>query len=128
MKHYYKAKARDGAVTSGELEAGSQAEARRMLREQGLFALEVSAAGRRPAGAGKPSRSLFAQRVGKGDVLLMLSQLNIMCQSGVDLAEALRGIASQSQNPRLKETQEKVHYDVTSGQTFSESLGKHKDI
>jgi type IV pilus assembly protein PilC len=67
-------------------------------------------------------------RVTNSDLVTMMSQLTIMCQSGVDLAEALQNVAEQSTKPALKRVLEKVYQDVSGGISFSASLQKHPHV
>jgi type II secretory pathway component PulF len=125
MRFQYRAKERNGRITSGEAEATSLSAARVMLRQQGLFLLQINAiseGGR----AAKP----FApwNRVKKADLLMMLSQLTIMCQSGVDLSAALKSVASQCPNRSLKEVMERVSEDIQGGSTFAGALNKHPHV
>jgi type II secretory pathway component PulF len=124
MKYRYKAKNRDGTSLLNELEADSVADARTKLRAQGLFVLEVTAAGQ----SGVEARELWQRRVSKTDLLMLMSQLTIMCQSGVDLAESLRNLALQCPRPSLKAVLEKVYNDVSSGMSFSLALKRHPRI
>ncbi len=54
-----------------------------------------------------------------------MSQLTIMSQSGVDLAEALENIAQQATKPALRQALTQVHADVSNGNSFSEALRQH---
>jgi type II secretory pathway component PulF len=127
MKLSYRAKERSGVTTAGEIEAESPDEARRKLRERGYFVLELSAARRGGALAGRspwPSRG----RVTKPDIVIVMSQLTIMCQSGVDLAEALKNVAEHCLRPQFKTVLESVSQDVSNGASFSEALAKHPHV
>ncbi len=90
MQFSYTAKTANGQSTAGVLDALSLSQARSSLREQGLFPLSVRA----PATAGVFTKSHAPRRRGrkvrKSDLLLVTSQLAIMCRSGIDIAEALR--------------------------------------
>lgn len=127
-KFFYRAKTRDGSLQDGILEAATSAEVRKLLRDQSLFPLQIAVASRQLAIKSASGLRISRQRVRREDLLLVLSQINIMAQSGVDLAESIRNIAAQCTNRRLKEVLEKVHYDLTSGQAFSQALAKHSDI
>lgn len=126
MKFQYQAKKRNGDATSGEVEAASIAEARQQLRSQGLFVSSLAPV--KAGGTGKSSSGgglrLFG-RITKGDLVMMMSQLTIMCQSGVDLAEALENVAQQTTKPALRTVLEKVYADVANGCALSDALRKH---
>lgn len=127
MKFQYQAKQRNGEATSGEIDAASAAEARQRLRSQGLFVTSLT------SNAGPMRRTAhrspgFLARVSKADLVMMMSQLTIMCQSGVDLAESLHNLADQCPKPALKTVLAQLDADVSGGSSFSEALRKHPQV
>src|SRR4051812_12540606 len=96
MLFEYSAKNRAGENVTGEIDAPSLADARVQLRGQNLFVLALTQQGGNGGGLSfKRGPSLTWSRVSKSDLVLMMSQLSIMCQSGIDLAEALHTQAMQ---------------------------------
>lgn len=126
MKFQYRAKDRSGKPLQGELDAESIAEARQKLRGDGLFVLEVSGASGNAGGASM--NVSFSRGVKKTDILTLMSQLTIMCQSGVDLAESLRNLADQCPRPALQAVLHQVYDDVSSGKSFSAALKRHPRV
>ncbi len=63
--------------------------------------------------------------VSKSDLLVITTQLSIMCQSGVDLAAAISSIAQECRHPGLKPILMAVSTDVNSGTSASLALRKH---
>ena len=126
MRLQYQAKNREGVSVDGEMEAASVAEARTKLRGQGLFVLQIANAAN-STGSSRPSFSL-QRKVSKADLLMLLSQLTIMNQSGVDLAESLRNLADQCGKPALKAVLERTYNDVSSGVSFSGALKRHPHV
>jgi type II secretory pathway component PulF len=61
-------------------------------------------------------------------MMMFMSQMTIMCQSGVDLAEALTNVTSQITKPKLRLTLEQVAEDVRNGISFSEAASKHPTV
>ena len=104
MQFHYSAKAVSGTASSGLIEAGSVGEALRQLREQGLFVLSLNTQGKTNGRDAGSALSFGKKRVRKADLLTFTSQLSIMCQSGVDLAEALHNLAEQCSHPALKKS------------------------
>jgi type II secretory pathway component PulF len=98
MKFQYVAKDKLGKSFDGQFEGDSALAVRQRLRSQGLFALSVVAMDARSKTTqsltkkSQLSPSLFdgfqSPRVKGSDLIVALSQLSIMCQSGDDLAEA----------------------------------------
>lgn len=130
MHFQYTAKSASGETLTGLLEAQSPTDVRQLLRQQGLFALSVNdhAETDLPA-AGRTGNGFFSRsRVTKRDLLLLSSQLAIMTQSGIDLAEALKNAAKQCTQPRLKAALDEVYDDVSGGKSPSAALAKQSHI
>jgi type IV pilus assembly protein PilC len=127
MRLQYQAKDRNGAVVAGELEAESIAEGRAQLRRQGLFLMSLkSAADEHHSGPSRPSNS--RGRVRSSELAMWMSQLTIMCQSGVALADALQHSAESTNAAGLREVVQSLYIDVSSGSSFSQALRKHPQV
>lgn len=127
MEFAFTAKSRSGSNESGTLVADTLDDARSRLRKQGLFPLDVKVAG----GSGSDrSISLSFSRSGvkKNDVLMLTSQLSIMCQAGIDVAEALGNVAKRCPDPTLARILREIHDDVSAGISVSEALKKHSKV
>ena len=127
MHFEYKAKQTTGQVVAGTIAATSQVEAHRQLREQELFPLSLQPQTKTGTNQAKSSFRI-GSGVKKADLLMLTSQLSIMCQSEIDLAEALQHVASQCTKPALKKILDEVYRDVSSGKPVSEALSKHTRI
>jgi type II secretory pathway component PulF len=144
MKFQYVAKDIHGKSVRGLFESESSVAVRQRLRSQGLYALSIdqvshSLLGRLnqhhsslatssfridlPLLAGK-----YSSRTKSSDLMVVLSQLSIMCQSGDDLAEALNTVANQCQASNLKTVLVSVYQEVSQGTRFSVALAKHPKV
>lgn len=126
MEFAFTAKSRTGSTEAGTLVADTVTDARSRLREQGLFPLQL-------ATSSVPERK--TQRLGfsrtgvrKNDVLTLTSQLTIMCQAGIDVAEAIGNVAARCRNPTMASILSEIHSDVSAGQAVSEALKKHSHV
>ena len=135
MQFSYRAKNRNGAVAAGVCEAASLVDARAQLRAQGLFLLSLqqargSTASTSVASATQtaPVSSSWSRRVSKTDLVTTMSQLTIMCQSGVDLAEALRNLAGDCRSASMKLVLQDLNESVSRGTSFSEALRRHPEV
>ena len=136
MQYHYLAKDRQGKSVDGKFDGDSALAVRHRLRSQGLFALSVVPVEsrlriRQPASSKslEISRLSFgAARVKTSDLIVALSQLSIMCQSGDDLAEALNTVANQCPTPSLKRVLLVTYQDVSQGLKFSVALAKHPRV
>jgi type II secretory pathway component PulF len=70
-------------------------------------------------------RGLFRARITRSDVLMVTSQLAVMCQTGLDLAEAIRVAASACRHPGMRRILTAVYDDISSGVKPSVALEKH---
>jgi type II secretory pathway component PulF len=126
MQFAYTAKANDGEIVSGMIDATSVSDAQKRLREHELFPVVVrrNSAARGLLNTLKKRRGLVPQR----ELLSLTTQLAIMTRSGIDLAGAIKTLSRQCTHKALKQTMEEVHRDVTGGKSVSESLRKHSHI
>jgi type IV pilus assembly protein PilC len=127
MQFAYEAKLRSGSASSGVIDAGTIAEARQRLRSQGLFVTHI-ASNTKAAAKGKKVASRLFSRVTKNDLVVFMSQLTIMCQSGVDLAEALHNLAEQSPKPAMRAILERIDKEVSGGVSFSDAVRKYPHV
>ncbi len=123
----YSARRIDGSPSDGFLQADSLHEARQLLRQQGLFVLALNAAGRTAAveathAIGAASGLFATNRVTRNQIMMLTSQLAIMSQSGVELADAISNMAATTANPNLKSTLEAVHVSLEEGVQLSAAL------
>ncbi len=131
MHFQYQAKNNKGKLFAGVIEADSLVEARRELRSQGMFVLQVADETRKAISFdlnGLKSAFTRPKRVSKTDLLLFTTQLSVMCRSGIDLAEALQNVSQQCPNKTLKATIEEVYQDVADGKAVSDAMARHVDI
>ncbi len=138
MQFQYLAKDRQGKSVDGQFEGESALVVRQRLRSQGLFALSVvaiqsrSSVSRVLSSKSRSNTSHFVgtkySRVKTSDLIVALSQLSIMCQSGDDLAEALNTVANQCPVPRLQRVLLATYEDVSQGLKFSAALAKHPNV
>ncbi len=136
MQFQYLAKDRQGKSVDGQFDGESALAVRQRLRSQGLYALSVVAVESRslfsPAQTSmslKTSKITFGNsRVKNSDLIVALSQLSIMCQSGDDLAEALNTVATQCSVPSLRRVLLATYQDVSQGLKFSAALTKHPKV
>lgn len=136
MKFQYQAKDRQGNSIEGQFEGENAIAVRQKLRTQGLFVLSVvsidsSYAGFASLRTKTGTTTVVAKksrRVKGSDLIVSLSQLSIMCQSGDDLAEALKTVANQCQSPRLKQVLQDIYQDVSQGLKFSAAVERHPSV
>ena len=134
MDFAYTARRIDGTSSTGSLQAESLQDARQLLKQQGLFVLALNAAGRTAvteavAATTAASSGMFAKnRITRNDIMMLTSQLAIMSQSGVELAESIENLATTTTNPKLAETLRGVNTALEVGIQFSAALRAYPRI
>jgi type II secretory pathway component PulF len=127
MNVQYVAKSRSGAQSSGLLDVGTLAEARRQLIEKGLFPVALNEM-LSSASSAAPMPLFRRTKITKADLMMATCQLAVMTRAGIDLAEALRNVATHCTNPALKKVLSTILDDVTSGQSFSTALQRQVEV
>src|SRR3954467_14010925 len=121
MQFTYTAKSKSGDIQTGHITAADVEMAKRALREQSLFPIDI----RKQAGA-SPFKALLGWRdrgaLSKRDLLSVTTQLAIMTRSGVDLASAFHSLSQQCSNPMLRSILAQIHKDVTGGKSISDAM------
>lgn len=128
MQISYTAKTLRGETSAGVLDADTLALARQTLRERGLFPLQLVPASEARAPIQVARQSFFKQRVTKPELMLLTSQLVIMCRAGVDLPEALQNVSTTCRNATLKQALQELYQNVAAGLSFSAAMKKQAHI
>jgi len=125
--YFYRARASNGTIVEGRLEAGSERILFSRLREEGLFPIDIREEKSQTRGAPKDT-SFFLRRVSLRDLALFSRQFSTMIKAGINIVAALDVLIQQVYNRRLKLTLVMVKKDVEEGTTLAEALSKHRDI
>jgi type IV pilus assembly protein PilC len=132
-EYKYSAIDRNGAQTSGKIDAASDEQARQKLMARGLMVTTLASDG----GAVKPvvaSRApkkagwSFGAKVSDEDVTIMTRQLATLIVAGLPLLRALELIHKQERNPHFKEVLGNIAESVSQGNNFSEALQAHPKV
>jgi len=131
MPNYrYQIRTSAGQVQNGVVAADSVNSAAQILRNQGAHILSLTTAGGmidaesllakfKELNAGKPTQK---------HVLDFTTQLAVMIRAGINIRQALDGIADQTQHTGMKRVLQKIKADVESGKQFSEAIAKHPKL
>src|SRR3989304_4191833 len=121
MQFTYTAKSTAGDIQTGQIDAADVDEAKRALREQSLYPIDV-----RTKGSGSRWASMAsygdAPTMRRRELLSVTTQLAIMTKSGVDLASAFESLAQQSSSERVRRVLSRIHDEVTGGKSVSEAM------
>jgi type IV pilus assembly protein PilC len=112
----YTARSFGGELKTATLEASSRDDVIAQLRRQRLSVVKIDEATQKKAKRG---------RIKMRDVVIFTRQFATMINAGLPLVQALTILADQSQNKVLADVTRKVVFDVESGNTVADAMGKH---
>jgi type IV pilus assembly protein PilC len=112
----YTARTLSGDLKSSTMDANSREDVVAQLRRQKLIVVKVDEDRARKKGGG---------RIKTRDIVIFTRQFATMINAGLPLVQALDILSKQSENKALKEVTRQVVYDVESGHTVADALGKH---
>lgn len=118
----YKARANDGKIVSGLVEAPNETVAARLLHDKQLFVVGLTHSGN------SFSFSTFTnriQRVGFADIVNFTRQLATMIVAGLPLPEALTILRSQATNKLFISMLSDVERQIVGGGTLGDALSKY---
>ncbi len=124
MLFSYKAVDQSGAESSGSIDAVSMDVAIASLQRRGLVISEISPAGKEPI---LSRRIEWFSRVSPREVVILSRQLATLFESQVSALRIFRLLASEAENPKLREILTAVADDIQGGLPISKALEKHPE-
>ncbi len=121
----YKARTKEGRMSTGTVEAVTEGEAAELLSEKGLIVLSLTET------TLKKKKSLLQMnlsRVGQKDLVIFSRQLSVMIAATVPIVEALQILSQQTSNPDFSEKISQIADSVDGGMKLSSALSKHSNI
>ncbi len=127
MKFSYKARASNGSVSVGEVEARDRVEAINTIREMGVTPMLVT---QKMGGllSGLGSISFGSGSVKLSEKILFTKYLSGILKAGLSLSRALQVLSRQSKNKYLKKIVEPLSETIDKGGTFSDGLAKYPKV
>jgi len=122
----YKYTARDpatGEYVKANVEADSEQAAAKLIRKEGLVAIDIQLAEKGTKGVGG-----HFNRVKTKDKVLFSRQLSTLINAGLPLVQSLRSVSNQTTSKPLKVVLAKVIGDVEAGLTLSAAFSKHPQV
>ena len=110
-----------GDILSGEIELKTKDDVLAYLHKQKLIPVSVRE---------KPKQlSLkFGTGISTKDIVIFTRQFATMINAGLPLVQSLDILAEQTENENLRKTIQDVLYDVESGHTLADAMGKHPKV
>lgn len=123
----YRAKAFNGKVVQGSIEANNEAEARIKLRAKKLIPIKV-ASGPLTTSGNKKSMPQFGMKVKPKDLQVFTRQLSVLIQSGVPLVQALEVLAQSPRGKGLDHALRKIVTDISEGKKLGDAFKAHPNV
>src|SRR5215208_5679272 len=115
----YTARAQNGQIQKGQLDAASKDDVGAHLRKNRLILVSVREAPK------QMKFSMGGPRVKTRDVVIFTRQFATMINAGLPLVQSLNILAAQTENKTLADVTRAVVYDVESGNTLADAFSKH---
>src|SRR3954466_4857371 len=113
----YTARDAKGQMQQATIEAPNKDEVMSQLKKQKLQVIKVD--------EGAATKKKSGGKIKRRDIVIFTRQFSTMINSGLPLVQALDILATQSENPALKDVTRQVVFDVESGNTVADALRKH---
>jgi type IV pilus assembly protein PilC len=113
----YTARSMNGDLKSATIEAPNRDEVIKQLKQQRLNIVKID--------EGAAPKKKRGGRIKMRDIVIFTRQFSTMINAGLPLVQALDILATQSENPALKDVTRQVVFDVESGNTVADALRKH---
>jgi type IV pilus assembly protein PilC len=110
-----------GDIQSGEVQLPTRDDVLAYLHRQRMIPVSVRE-------KSKEFTISFGTGVSTRDVVIFTRQFATMINSGLPLVQSLDILAEQTENQTLRKTIQEVLYDVESGHTLADAMGRHPKI
>lgn len=125
MQFSYQVKSQDGKVTNGLIEAADENAAVVELHSRGYTVLGLASTEK---GAFSSDIWAYFKRPKTKDVVVFTRQLSTLIEADVPLAEGMRTLALQSENPGFAKVISEVSDDLEGGTSLSAAFAKHPKL
>lgn len=125
----YKALGRDGKEVRGVLQAESEAAAASRIRENYPILLSISQKKekKRPDDGSLLEMEIGSRRIKTKKLAILCSQFAITLHSGMTVARAMRMLAAQNEDKRIRKIMGAAAEEVAAGSTVASALEKYSD-
>ncbi len=113
----YTARTATGDETSGSIDLPTREDVVKHLRQNRMVVIRVR----------EKQKRVRKTRIPTRDIVIFTRQFATMINSGLPLVQALDILAKQTENKGLAAVTKQVVYDVESGNTLADALGKHEN-
>ncbi|MBC3885801.1 type II secretion system F family protein [Undibacterium griseum] len=118
MAYQYEASTADGRIVKGQIEAGNEADAIRLLRQQGLTPVSL-----RQISLQSGSQPVSRRTVSAQDKMLMVRELATLLAAGVSLVEAIQSMSEASGATPVGKAAQQIAQTLRGGGKLTDALG-----
>ena len=131
-RFHYRARTSEGQLIRGEVDADDQRGAANYLLGIGATPLALEPEEDQTLHAGTDVGKLLARYFGRPvplqDLIIFARHLRSLLHAGVPVVRALRGLADNSHNDRLRKALVDIAADLEGGSALAESMGEHREV
>lgn len=124
----YKAKAPNGAILEGSLEAAEQHIAVDRLRSQKYIVLEIKEIKKNELAEILKKYNPFQEKVKSKDLVLFSRQLSTLVSAGVPIVQGLSILGEQISSVPFKKVVTNIREDIEGGISIADAMGRHLDV
>lgn len=126
-KFMYQAKNAAGALSTGQIEATDETEARVRLKAQNLTPLRLiqTSKATKPGVAGG---SFFQKRASSKEMQIFTRQLSTLINAGITIVDSLKMLSEGRRNPILKEAAAKVKTSIEAGRRLGDAMASQPEV
>lgn len=126
MLFKYRATTSEGEVKTGTIDAASLEIAISALQRRNLIIVSINPM--KSGGSGILKGFSFSRSVKNRDVVLLSRQLSTLFEAKVPIMASFRLLATESDNPVLRESLIEITNDIQGGSTLSQAMARHSNI
>lgn len=127
-RYIYQARAANGQVQTGQLEALNERDAQAKLRARQLTPLRMVVNNSRPKAKNAPAPSIFTPRVSSRELQIFTRQFSTLINAGIPIVDSLKILSEGRRNPALKETTSKVRDSIEGGKRLGDAMAVHPQV
>lgn len=123
----FQAKADDGRIVKGELDAANESEARIRLRAQRLTPIRIEPKKGQEGGL-KAKLAIFSESVSLKDLQVFTRQFAVLVSAGVPIVQSLEAMSRGARSVAMTNTLQLVVHDVERGRRLADSLASRPHV
>lgn len=131
-RYMFQAKAANGQIQSGQLEAANEAEAQAKIRSRSMTPLRLvktgGPAGAKAAQTKSADYGLFGPSVDSRDLQIFTRQFSTLINAGIPIVDSLKILSEGKRNPYLKDVTAQVKDAIESGKRLGDAMAAHPKV